>query len=67
MFEICVKNSKIAHNYRVTNGYSVIRFVTDRTQFGFLKNKGQYKVDQLNARIITDIVVNDYRIYFSGF
>lgn len=51
----------------MTNGNSVIWFVTDRTQFGFLKNKGQYKVDQLNARIITDIVVNDYRIYFSGF
>lgn len=62
-----MKNSKIAHNYTVTNNNSVIRFVTDITQFGFLKNKGQYKVDQLNARIITDIVVNGYRIYFSGF
>lgn len=45
----------------------LLGFVTDRTQFRFFKNKGQYKEDQLNARILTDIVVNDYRIYFSGF
>lgn len=42
----------------------LLGFVTNRTQFRFFKNKGQYKEDQLNARVITDIVVNDYRINF---
>lgn len=60
-----IQRLRIIIQWQMVTG--LLGFVTNRTQFRFFKNKGQYKEDQLNARILTDIVVNDYRIYFSGF